>query len=198
MELPRISTPALCRPPESADWIFDRPIEHRWRQHLSSLLENVTITKRWKSGNWHKLLEGVELFNDSEYDQKAQDHVDPDMLVAEDEDEENLNYIPEVEASELVFDDHDPIWSVAGSPPFTEDARRELPALHEQDQQGGNSEAEPFLWEAPSWTADFAEQWYLPGVLQRDCEKFEYVYDLEPGSSTSKAIDTCSALTVAG
>ena len=91
---------------------------------------------------------------------------DYDILVAEDEDDENFNWIPEQEASEPGTDD--PLWFVMG----TEDARRELPALHDHDQQGGNLEAKAFLMVAPSWSEELPEQWYLPEVLQRAQEKF--------------------------
>ena len=90
------------------------------------------------------------------------------------------------------------MWSIVGPPPFADEARRKLPAHYEEHQQGGNSEAKPFLAEAPPWAADLAEQWYSSGVLQQAREKFEYFYGLEPGSSDSKIIDTRSSLTVAG
>ncbi len=93
-----------------------------------------------------------------------------DVLVDEDEDYEKFNWIPEQRASEP--NTNDPSWSVVGSPPFTDDARRELPAHHDHDQQGGNSEAKPFLMGAPSWSEELPEQWYLPEVLQRAREKF--------------------------
>ena len=151
------------RPPDSADGNLDLLIEQRWFQHLSSLLENVAITKRWKSGYWYKWLESVALF--AEYDPKVHDHIDPDILVAEDEEDENFNWIPEAEPSESDYDANDPSWPVVGSPPFTKDARRELPAFHDQDHQGGNSEGKPFLAGAPSWAEKLPEHWCLPEVL---------------------------------
>ena len=183
----------------NSDGDFDILIKNMRLEHLSTLPENVAARKRWKSGYWHKWYKDLDL---SDVVDDLHDHANCEILVAENEEfenddvDDNFNWIPEQEASEP--DTDDPLWSVVGSPPFTEDARRELPALHDHDQQGGNSEAKPFLMGAPSWSEELPEQWYLPEVLQRAREKFEYFYGLEAGSSTGKMIDTRSSLTVAG
>jgi hypothetical protein len=196
--IPR-ARPEVDKDRNLADDDLDILIKKTWVQHLSTLPENIAATKRWKSGYWHRWYKDLDL-NDVVKD--SHDYAECEICVAENEEYENVdvaensNWILEQEASEP--DTDDPSWSVVGSPPFTGDARRELPALHDHDQQGGNSEAKPFLMGAPSWSEELPEQWYLPEVLQRAREKFEYFYWLEAGSSTGKMIDTRSSLTVAG
>ena len=161
----------------NSDGDFDILIKNMWLEHLLTLPENVAARKRWKSGYWHKWYKDLDL---SDVVDDLHNHANCEILVAENEEfenddvDDNFNWIPEQEASEP--DTDDPLWSVVGSPPFTEDARHELPALHDHDQQGGNSEAKPFLMGAPSWSEELPEQWYLPEVLQRAREKFECFY----------------------
>ena len=81
--------------------------------------------------------------------EKSHDHNDSDGLVAQDEDDKRFNWIPGSEGGEP-DDDDAPMWSIVGSPPFADEARRELPALYEESQR-------PLIW-----AADLAEQWYLP------------------------------------
>ena len=111
------------------------------------------------------------------------------------------DWIAEVDVSEPDDDNH--MWSVVGSPPFTDDARRERPAVQDHQTQGGLSKAKP-----PSGTcagdglhihalgrptlpessaasrsdaADDASQ-YLPSVIKIACEKFELFHGFEPWS----------------
>ncbi len=56
----------------------------------------------------------------------------------------------------------------------------------------------PTVPDEPHWAADMEEETYLPYVVMRACMNFEYFYGLDPGTVTSKMIDTRSALTVAG
>ena len=64
-------------------------------------------------------------------------------------DESDEQFIREKEMSEP--DDSDLQWSIEGSPPVADDARREQPADQVQQQQGGCSEAKPLLPEASPW-----------------------------------------------
>ena len=77
------------------------------------------------------------------------------ILVADDEEkdesDEQLNWIREKEMSEP--DDSDPQWSIEGSPPVAEDARREQPADPVQQQRGACSAAIPLLPEAAPWVS---------------------------------------------
>ena len=59
--------------------------------------------------------------------------------------------------------------SVVGSPLFTDDDRRELPALYHQDQQVGNSDSKYLEFEI----ADDEFLTFLPEVLDRACINFD-------------------------
>ena len=66
----------------------------------------------------------------------------------EDESDEQFNWIREIEIHKKEMsdcEDSDPRWSIEGSPPVADDARREQPADRAQQQQGGCSEARPLL-----------------------------------------------------
>ena len=63
------------------------------------------------------------------------------MSESDDDVDERFDWIDDAEASEADDDNH--TWSVVGSPPFTDDARREGPADHDQQTQGGLSKAKP-------------------------------------------------------
>ena len=101
---------------------------------------------------WRKWYQAIDLFDDPGAVEKSHDHnnsqyVDGDyVFVAEVEGGENCDdkfyWVPEAEASEPDDDIHHQ-WSIVGSPPFAEDARRERPALLDEQQQGGLSKALP-------------------------------------------------------
>ena len=146
------------------------------------------------------------------------------IFVSESDDDvdERSNRIDEAEASEVDDDNH--MWSVVGPPPFTDDARRERPADHDQQTQGGLSKAKPpsstrcpplsagdgshihslgrlALPESTavsrSEAADYALQ-YLPSVVKTACEKFEMFHGLNPGVASAEMIDAQSSLKVPG
>ena len=56
----------------------------------------------------------------------------------------------------------------------------------------------PIVPDEPHWAADIQEEKYLPNVVMRACQNFEYFYGLDLGTATPKMIDTKSSLTVAG
>ena len=97
-----------------------------WNEHLTTLPIEVAATKHWRSGYWKNWYAALIFYDSTEVGNGG------DILVSEDDDDvdEQFNWIDEVEASEA--DDDNDLWSVAGSPPFTDDARRERPADHDQ------------------------------------------------------------------
>ena len=56
----------------------------------------------------------------------------------------------------------------------------------------------PTVSDEPHWVADMEEEKYLPYVAMPARMNFECFYGLDPGTATSKMIDTRSSLTVAG
>ena len=56
----------------------------------------------------------------------------------------------------------------------------------------------PMVPGEPHWAADIQEEKYLPYVVTRACQNFEYFYGLDSGTATPKMIDMRSSLTVAG
>ena len=140
-----------------------------------------------------------------------------DIFVSEsDEDvDERFNWIDAVEASEPDDDNH--MWSVVASPLFTDDARRERLADHDQQAQGGLSKAKPpsragdgshihalgrpTLPESTavsaSEAADYASQ-YFPSVVETACEKFEMFHGLDPGVASAEMIGAQSSPKVPG
>ena len=116
------------------------------------------------------------------------------------------------------------MWSVVGSPLFTDDARRERPADHDQQMQGGLPKAKPtsstrrsslstgdgshihslgrpVLPESTAVSrfeaAEYASQ-YLPNVVEAACRKFEIFHHLSPGTATADMVDAQSSLKVPG
>ena len=69
---------------------------------------------------------------------------------------------------------HAPEVSVVGSPLFTDDDRRELPALYHQDQQGGNSESKHLEIDI----VDDEFPMFLPEVIDRACVNFARVWSV--------------------
>ena len=78
----------------------------------------------------------------------------------------------------------EPLWSNAGSPPLADDDRRESPAEHQEQQQGGLSESKP-------------SSTYRPGVLRRACRKYVLFNGWNLGDASEEVVDN-SSLTVAG
>ena len=68
--------------------------------------------------------------------------------------------------------------------PFADDDRRESPAEHQEDQQGGLSESKP-------------SSVYLPDVLFKACRMYELFHGWSHGDASEEVVDT-SSLTVAG
>ena len=74
------------------------------------------------------------MLDDADAIKKPDDHNDSEVPVAQDEDSENFNWTPETEVSEPDKDEYDPMWSIVGSQPFADEARREWPAPYEEHQ----------------------------------------------------------------
>ena len=146
----------------------------------------VVVKKQWRSGYWKNWYTALNFYDHSEIGNGG------DIFVSESDDDvdEHFNWIDEAEASEA--DDYNHMWSVVGSPPFTDDARREGPADHDQQMQGGLSKAKPpsrvgdgshihslgrpTLPESTAVSrfeaAEHASQ-YLPSFVKIACKKFD-------------------------
>ena len=164
-----------------------------WSEHLLTMPIEVAVTKHWRCGDWKNWYTALNFYDRSEVGNGG------DIFVSEGDDDvdERFNCLAEAEASEADDDNH--MWSVVGSPSFTDDARRERPADHDQQAQGGLSKAKP-----PSGTsaggglhihalgrptlpertaasrfdaADDASQ-YFPSIDKIACEKFELLHGL--------------------
>ena len=92
-------------------------------------------------------------------------------------------------------------WSIEGSPPIADDARRGRPAQHDQQRQGGCPTAKSQVPEGKPRSigdAKASATVYLPEVVCAACAKFEYFFGLSPGKSRPVMINARSSLTVAG
>ena len=89
-----------------------------WNEHLMTLPIEVAATKHWRSGYWKNWYTAYNFYDHSEIGNGG------DIFVSESDDDVNeaFNWIDEAETSEADDDNH--MWSVMGSPPFTDDARR--------------------------------------------------------------------------
>ena len=176
-----------------------------------TMLIEVAVTKHWRSGYWKNWYTALNFYDHSEIGNGG------DIVVSESDDDVDgrFNWIDEAEASEADDDNH--TWSVVGSPPFTDHARRERPADHDQQTQGGLSKAKPppraghgshihalgrlALPESTavsrSEVADYALQ-YLPSVVGTACEKLEMFHGLDPGVASAEMIDAQLSLKVPG
>ena len=90
---------------DSADDDFDFVIKHMWMQHLSTVPEKIAVTKRWKSGYWHRWYEDLGM----------NAIVDEDLFVAVLEDEycdqdDGFNWIAEIDPSESGDTRHVGVW----------------------------------------------------------------------------------------
>ena len=133
---------------------FDRFVEEKWLEHLDSLPKDVAQRKARYSGYWRRWADDI-------------DFVDGEVLMAVNEDDvENMgDEVPNLveperdwrdESPEGAFrtregmllcrhddidDPADTCESAVGSPPCTDEARRDQPELEDEHTQGGWSEA---------------------------------------------------------
>ena len=167
--------------------------------------------KNLATGYWVTWFTVLNLTDDSEFGNGG------DTFVAETEDDvdEGFKWIAEVDVSEP--DDGNHMWCVVGSPPFTDNARRERPAVLDHQTQGGLSKAKPpsgtragdglhihalgrptLLQSSAasrSDTTDYASQ-YLPSVIKVACEKFQLFHGLNFGVASAGMVHARSSLKV--
>ena len=97
-----------------------------WDEQLASLDEDVSASKRWRSGYWMNWYRELVLdVGEAELPGDSEDYAGRD--------EQTLPSICET------------LWSNAGSPPRADGDRRETPAAHHEHQQGGLSKWKPLV-----------------------------------------------------
>ena len=115
---------------------FDVMIKQMWNEHLSQLPPKVAETKKWRSGYWKNWNREIVLDSD-------------DPVVGEPDVSDRaasvLSSSPREESLSALG-----LWSIEGSPPVADDARRGRPAEQDQRRQGGRPEAKPQLPDGPA------------------------------------------------